>query len=270
MKKSVASDADLTLYHAPSSYYSMIARFALAENGVAYRPVFVDIHRRLDQLAPDYVRLNPGMTTPTLVAPGRVLTESRDIAEFAYGFGPGETDPETRAWLDLHYAFPIEELTFGRLLARNGLARLIVPRRLAAARRRSVALAAAHPDLAKLYERRADVYASRLLGFDPHLIAALAERRSQEAIALIDRLDAALSDGRETLVGSRFGLADVVWAVFLARMELSGLGAEIPKRPAVARYWSASRARPGFALADIWTRLKFERLLTGVLGFASR
>ena len=41
------SDAGLRLYHAPSSYYSMIARMALAEGGVAYQPVFVDIHFRM-------------------------------------------------------------------------------------------------------------------------------------------------------------------------------------------------------------------------------
>jgi glutathione S-transferase len=37
------------LYRAPSSYYSMIARPALAEGGIAYEPVFVDIHFSMSQ-----------------------------------------------------------------------------------------------------------------------------------------------------------------------------------------------------------------------------
>ena len=35
------------LYQTPSSYYSMIARLALAEGGIAYERIFVDIHFRL-------------------------------------------------------------------------------------------------------------------------------------------------------------------------------------------------------------------------------
>ena len=71
------------LYHAPSSYYSMIARLALAEGGIAYQPVFVEIHVRMSQQQPDYVRLNPNMTVPTLVLADRVLDQSRDIARSA-------------------------------------------------------------------------------------------------------------------------------------------------------------------------------------------
>jgi ganglioside-induced differentiation-associated protein 1 len=269
MQESVASRAGLELYHAPSSYYSMIARFALAEKGVAYRPVFVDIHARMSQQAPDYVRLNPNMTVPTLVGPGLVLTESRNIAQYAYGLAAGQADKETSGWLDLHYSFPIEELTFGRLIVRRRLARVIVPRRLEAAKRRLTELAAAHPDLAALYRRRADVMASRILGFDPHLLATLDQRRSDEAIGLLDRLETTLSDDRETLVASGFGLADIVWTVFLARMEFTGMGAEILKRPALERYWRRGQQRPSFVAADIWRRMKLGRLLAGMLGFAA-
>lgn len=110
------------LYHAPSSYYSMIARLALAEGRVAHESTFVEIHARLAQQRPDYVRLNPNMTVPTLVLADRVLDQSRDIAEYALGVREATRDAETKAWLDLQYAYPIEELTFGRFLARYPLA----------------------------------------------------------------------------------------------------------------------------------------------------
>lgn len=251
------------LYQTPSSYYSMIARLALAEGGIAYERVFVDIHYRLEQQQPDYVRLNPGMTVPTLVLPDRILIESRDIAAYALG---AAVDAETKAWVDLHYGYPIEELTFGRILARNPLARIMIPKRLAAARRQLLAHAARNPDLAAVYEARAEVFAGRIRTFEPDAVVALSQRRRTEAIGFMDRLEQTLHDGRPALVPPTYGVADVVWTVFLGRMEFAGLGDEIPKRPALARYWSAMKARPGFAAADIWTKFHVGRLIGGILG----
>lgn len=256
--------APARLYHAPSSYYSMIARLALIEGGIGFTPVPVDIHGRMAQLEPDYVRLNRHMTVPTLVLPDRILDESRDIALFAFGLDPAGLDPEIGAWLDRHYRFPIEELTFGWLLSRNPLARFAIPRRLAAARDRMLALAAAHPDLAEAYRARAAVFAGRVRTFDPGAVRALGQRRTVEALGLLDALEARLSDGRAVLAPPAYGPADVVWTVFLARIRFVALGAEIARRPAVARYMAAAEARPSFAAADIWTRLSLLRLIGGI------
>jgi glutathione S-transferase len=257
------SGARPRLYQTPSSYYSMIARLALAEGGIAYERVFVDIHFRLGQQQPDYVRLNPGMTVPTLVLADRVLTESRDIAEYALG---AATDPETRAWLDLHYGYPIEELTFGGILARNPLARILIPKRLESIRRQLLAQAARNPDLASVYQARAAVFAERVEAFEPDAVVALSQRRRTEAIGFMDRLEQTLRDGRPVLVPPAYGVADVVWTVFLGRMEFAGLGDEIPRRSALARYWTAMQARPSFAAADIWTKFHIGRLIGGILG----
>ena len=261
-------DARPRLYHTPSSYYSMIARLALTEGGIVHDSVFVDIHFRMSQQQPDYVRLNLNMTVPTLVLPDRLLDQSRDIAEFALGVAEATLDGEAKAWLDLHYAYPIEELTFGGLLARNALARIMVPRQLEATRRRLLARAARYPDLAEAYEERAAVFAERARVFDPAVLTQLAERCRAEAVGLMDRLEQTLRDGRAVMVPPVYGVADVVWTVFLARMEFVGLGAEIPKRPALARYWRAVQARPSFAAADVWTRLHVFRLIGGILGIA--
>lgn len=251
------------LYHTPSSYYSMIARLALAEGGIAHERVFVDIHFRLGQQQPDYVRLNPGMTVPTLVLPDRILDQSRDIAEYALGTTTGD---EARAWLDLHYGYPIEELTFGGILARNPVARIMIPKRLEAARRNLLALGARNPDLAEVYAARAAVFAGRIRTFEPDAVVKLSQRRRSEALGFMDRLEQTLGDGRGVLVPPAYGVADVVWTVFLGRMEFAGLGAEIPKRPALARYWNAMRARPSFSAADIWTTFHVGRLIGGILG----
>jgi ganglioside-induced differentiation-associated protein 1 len=254
------------LYHALSSYYSMIARLALIEGGVAYEPVVVDIHLKMAQQQPDYVRLNPNMTVPTLVLPDRILDQSRDIAGYALGVSEATLDGETKAWLDLHYGYPIEELTFGGLLARSPLARIVIPKRLESVRRRLLKRAAQNPDLAKIYEARAAVFAERVRAFDPASVVRLSEKRRAEAIGFMDRLEQALHDGRAVLVPPAYGVADVVWTVFLARMEFVGMGGELLKRPALARYWRAMQARSSFVSADVWTKLHVFRLIGGMLG----
>jgi glutathione S-transferase len=261
------ADTKPRLYHTPSSYYSMIARLALAEGGVAWEAVFVDIHFRGSQQSPDYVRLNPNMTVPTLVLADRSLDQSRDIAEFALGVSAATLDAETKAWLDLHYGFPIEELTFGRILAGNPMARIMIPRLLERSRRRLLALAAENPDLAAVYAARAEIFAQRVRIFDPAAAMQLSQKRRAEAIDIMDRMERTLGDGRAVMVPPAYGIVDTVLTVFLGRMEFAGLGAEIPTRPALARYWRFMRARPSFAAADIWTRFHAFRLIGGILGF---
>ncbi|MFO1084083.1 MAG: glutathione S-transferase family protein [Reyranellaceae bacterium] len=260
------SSAKPRLYHTPSSYYSMIARLALAEGGVAYEPVFVDIHFRLSQQEPDYVRLNPNMTVPTLVLADRVLDQSRDIACHALGASEAALDGETKAWLDLHYAYPIEELTFGGILARNPLARIMIPRRLAATERKLLERARRHPELADIYKVRAAVFAHRVSTFDPAAVVQLSQVRRAEAIGFMDRFETLFGDGRATMAPPAYGVGDVVLTVFLARMEFAGLGAELGRRPALVRYWRTMRARPSFATADIWTKFYLSRLIGGIVG----
>ena len=52
-----------------------------------------------------------------------VLSQSRDILLYAFDMTDAALDEATRGWVDRHYAFPIEELTFGRLLSWSPLAR---------------------------------------------------------------------------------------------------------------------------------------------------
>lgn len=200
--------------------------------------------------------------------PDRILDQSRDIAESALGVSETTIDGDTKAWLDLHYGYPIEELTFGGLLARNPLARIMIPRRLESVRRRLLERAKQNPDLAKIYEERAEVFAGRVRAFDPAAVVRLSEQRRAEAIGFMDRLDQTLADGRGVLVPPAYGVADMVWTVFLARMEFVDMGAELQKRPALARYWRAMQARPSFAPADIWTTLHVFRLIGGMLELA--
>ncbi len=242
----------------------MIARLALIEAGIAFESITVDIHRRKQQLEPAYVRLNPNMTVPTLEVGASIrLDQSRDIV--AHAFPEASGDEATRRLLDTHYAFPIEELTFGWLLNWNPLAPRVIPKSLKGVEEKLRVLAAEHPDLADRYLARAEVFAGRVRTFDPENIAALFEARKAEALALLDMLEALVADGRAFLVPSGYGPADVVWTVFLARMRFIHWGREIEKRPALSRYEAAMKARPSFEAADLWTSLHPLRLLWQVL-----
>jgi glutathione S-transferase len=261
----IAPASPARLHHTASSYYSMIARLALVERGVPFASVKVDIHRRTQQLAPEYARLNPNLTVPTLEVDGRVLSQSRDILLFAFGTTEAALDEATRGWVDRHYAFPIEDFTFGWLLSWNPLARPAARRTLTATEKRLRALAIEHPDLADVYGRRAEVFAGRVETFDPAGVRAMFGERKRGVLALLDALDDALADGRETLVPGGYGPADVVWTVFLARMGFVRFDAEIAGRAHVARYTKAVKARPSFREADVWDRLSPLKLLAQVL-----
>ena len=111
------------LFHAASSYYSMIARLALVEAGRPFTPVKLDIHRRMAQFEPSYARLNPNMTVPTLMLESSLLSDSRLILFHAFGRSEDQADDATRRLVALQYEFPIDELTFSWLLRWNALAR---------------------------------------------------------------------------------------------------------------------------------------------------
>jgi glutathione S-transferase len=243
----------------------MIARLALTEAGIDHEQVFMDILFRGSQQAPAYARLNPNMTVPTLVLAGRVLDQSRDILNFALGVGEGETRAEIKSWVDLHYSFSVEELTFGGFLARHAFARAIIPRKMASSHRRLLKLAAAHPDLAGIYQQRAAVFAERERIFDPKSAVDLVAKRRKQAIGFLDQLEAHLADRRDVLVPPNYSIADVVWTVFLGRMEFVGMAEEIGRRPALLRYWRAMKARPSFAAADIWTSFHVGRVIFGII-----
>ena len=92
-----------------------------------------------------------------------------------------------------------------------------------------------------------------------------AAMRREEAIGSLDRLERQLAHGGDVIVAPAYGAADVVWTVFLARMEFVDMEKEIDSRPALVRYWRTMKARPGFAAADIWTRMQVGRLIRGII-----
>ena len=249
------------LFHAWSSYYSMLARLALIENRIPFISCPLDIHRRCEHHAPWYARINPNMTVPALRLHNRDLTDSREILMLAFGRRIEAMDESARRWVDALYAFPVDGLTFSWLMSWNPLARRVLPRKLSALRTSLQRNAEQVPDLAEAYRSRAAVFAARCESFGSAGIGDRFRSLTAQAIALLDRLEAGLADCGPPHAPDSYGPQDVLWTVFLARLQFCGLGREIGARKHVRAYYRELKARPSFAEADIWSRLRLRKLL---------
>ena len=64
----------LTLYHNDMSVCAAKVRMALAEKGLEWEGIHLNL-RAGDTQKPDYVKLNPGMVVPTLIHDGLPVME---------------------------------------------------------------------------------------------------------------------------------------------------------------------------------------------------
>jgi len=71
----------LELYHAHHSTCSQKVRLCLAEKGLEFESQLVNLAMK-EQLAPDYLEINPNGVVPTLVDDGRVVIDSSVICEY--------------------------------------------------------------------------------------------------------------------------------------------------------------------------------------------
>lgn len=252
----------VVLYHHPGSLCSQKVRLALAEKGVPYEARVIDIGPRCENYEPWYVRLNPGAVVPTLVHDGRPVTDSARIVRYIDEHFEG---PPLRAsteagraieaeWLGRADGVPMRELSYGRvrgpfgwLLRRSDRVRL----------RKLERLRDANPDLRGAYEAKMRAIRAWFdVSRSPAGVAEITARVS----ALLSELDAHLA-GREFINGERYGVADTLWTVVLARLFVLGLGGEIAARPRVLACYERMKARPSFAAASVWDRTPWRVIL---------
>jgi glutathione S-transferase len=244
-----------TLYHVPPSFYSQIARLALAEKGVDWEDrITAPGPPTFETYQPWYLRLNPGGTVPTMTHGDRALPDSMEIARYVDATFPGPAlcldDPAARAemerWVERLGEVPIRDLSYGTGGSVRAGAR-VNSMRLRVLRRRG----AANPSMADVYDAKiADIEGFRANALDPAHIAAVRARVE----AILDEMDALLAD-RPWLAGADYSLADVVWTVGVARLMMLGLP-PLEGRPSLARWYAAAKARPSFARADVWETFK--------------
>lgn len=254
---------NVTLHHAPPSFYSQIARLVLVEKGVPFTarlavpgpPVF-------ETYQPWYMRLNPNGTIPTLVHGEVAVPDSRAILEYvdAAFEGPSLTPSDAsereamQRTIAALYEVSIRELTFGSGSV-NKIGGRVNTMRLERLRK----LAARNPDLREAYEaKQRDIEGFTAATADP----AVVEQQGQRMFALLDTLERELAD-RMFVAGASYSLADVVMTVAVARMTMLGKD-PLAGRPKLAAWYERVRARPSFAGADVWEQFKASRLLAAI------
>lgn len=241
------------LFHIVPSFYSQIARLALAEKGVGFQeeitlagpPVF-------DNYQPGYLRLNPNGVIPTLTHGDKAIYEAVEIARYVdknfEGPSLSPSDPKEKAemdrWIDRLGELPIRVLSYASLTGISGyIANSANKKRLSALRR----LRAKNPDLASVY----DAKIKDIEGFVQDIVTpeALLEVRGR-ADHYLDELDKILSH-QKWIVGSSYSLADAVWTALIARMIMLKLD-PLKGRPNVGAFYERMRARPSFEQASVW------------------
>jgi glutathione S-transferase len=86
-----------TLYHHGSSVCAAKVRFAMAEKGIEWDGVYIDILNG-DQFKPEYLKINPKAVVPTLVHDDLVIPESTVICEYLDHIEPDTSLHPTDPW----------------------------------------------------------------------------------------------------------------------------------------------------------------------------
>jgi glutathione S-transferase len=234
--------ADFLLYHAWASSASRKVRLCMAEKGLKFRGLIIDINR-FQHHSDWYKALNPSGIVPCLLVDGRPLVESNLINEY------------------LDEAYPDPPLMPDDPLMRHEV------RRWAKYIDDTCLPAVQKPNWTQMMRPMAEKWS------DEELARRLAAIPSQERRDLWTRMarkpftqaeiDAALDilenmthqieaylqkSGGPWICGARYTLADIAAAPYVVRFEEERPG---HLRPLVAQWWVAFTARPSWAEAQI-------------------
>ena len=235
-----------TLYHHGSSVCAAKVRFAMAEKGLEWDGVYIDILKG-EQFTPEYQKLNPNSVVPTLVHDGRVILDSTVICEYLDRIAPETSqhpvDPleyaQARYWTkavdeDLHPACGAVTFvcshrhTVLKNLGEDGLKEFL----------------ASTPEFSVTSDWKSQKDAFTRYGF--------AAPGATEKVKLYDsylfKMEHALKDGNGWLVGNAFSIADIAMTPYvnrLAMMSMQGMweGGRLPK---VTSWFTRIQALPNF------------------------
>ncbi|MBB3015796.1 glutathione S-transferase family protein [Cupriavidus alkaliphilus] len=233
----------MKLFHGWLSSASRRVRLCLAEKGIAYESVPVDLAAQ-EQHTPAFLAMNPNGVVPALVLDdGRFLYESGTICEYLDEISPlpplRPDDPYQRAVMR-NFVRWTDEKALPNLLVLNW----------------SLALqpVAARWSDAMLAERLARIPTSERrdawLRIARQPYADAEKRCSLDALLmLVPKMETMLAHNR-WLFGARYTLADIAATPFVARIaELAP--AALSSAPTVAGWWQRAQGRPAFAQARL-------------------
>lgn len=231
----------LQLYHNWNSTCSQKARICLAEKGLAWTSVHLNL-RRLDQLKPEFLKLNPAGVVPVLVDDGQAITESTVINEYlddAYQAAPlRPADAPGRARMRLWTKYIDDVPTWA--IKTPSFAQNIRP---AAAK-----FTAAQLDLIRAVMPARETAERWLKAAGPGFGEAEIRADLDKLANTLDRMEAALR-AQAWLAGNSYSLADVNMAPFVHRLVVLGHREMLAQRPRAADWYARIAARPAFQTA---------------------
>jgi len=228
----------LTLYHNDMSVCSAKVRMALAEKGLAWEGIHLDL-RAGDAQKPEYVKLNPNQVVPTFVHDGAVVIESNVICEYLDDAFP-ETplrpaDPVGRARMRLW----TKQLDEG-LHAATGTVSACIAFRHQHLDRRPEDLKAWLDNMVDPARRERTKLAIDLGTASPDFGRAVLRFEK-----LLDEMERTLAAGT-WLAGETYSLADLAYAPYLVRLQHLGFGDRLADRPRTAKWAERVLARSAF------------------------
>ena len=233
----------LELHHFWDSVCSFKVRFCLAEKGLAWESLHVDL-MRFENLEPGFLAINPKGIVPVLVDDGAVITESTTINEYLDDRYPDiplrPKDPLSRARMRNWVKLEEDELfTAIRPISLNLMMKQIY---------------AAYSDddldrYLRLHPRQDRI------GFLKKMFKAPIDTKAVDAsrgrlAAAIRAMDGQLAEDGPWLAGADFSLADIAAAPIVDRMEALGLAALWNDLPAAADWVTRLTARPAYRKAS--------------------
>ena len=231
----------MRLYHSIHSTCSQKVRLCLAEKGLAWEGVHLNL-RQFDQVAPDFLAINPAGLVPVLVDRGTMIVESRIINEYledAYpdvALLPASASERARIRsLTRHIDVVISEAIKLPSFAKN-----IQPTLQTQDRATVLGQIERIPDPA--IQARWRMAAT----------GAIDSTQFEDALSLLrhwlDELDGTLAQ-HAWLSGDRVGLADVDAAPFIQRLMRIDMAADVQARSHVLAWFTRYSQRPPFLTA---------------------
>jgi glutathione S-transferase len=232
----------LKLYNAPHSTCSQKVRICLAEKGLPFEDIRLDLGKGKDQLKPEYLKLNPNGVVPTLVDDGEVIIDSSVICEYLDEKYPVPLlSPDDlvqrakmRAWMRYFEEVPTPAV---RVPSFN---MGFLPRYAGLSEDQFLAEQSDIRPIRKHFYRRMGT-----TGFKRADVDAALEHIDNTCA----RMDKALADG-PWLMGEQYTLADIVVTPSIDRMaDLGYAGIWNGKYPRMTDWYTRMQARPAFQAA---------------------
>lgn len=232
----------LKLYNAPHSTCSQKVRICLAEKGLAFEDIRLDLGKGKEHLKPEYLKLNPNGVVPTLVDDGAAIIDSSVICEYldekypAPRLTPDDLAQRARmrAWMRYFEEVPTAAV---RVPSFN---MGFLPRYAGLDEDRFRAEQSDVRPIRKHFYRRMGT-----TGFK----RAEVEAALEQIAATCARMEAALADG-PWLLGAQYTLADIVVTPSIDRMaDLGYSSLWTGKYPRMTQWYARMQARPAFQQA---------------------